>query len=384
MARVKFDDVTKVFEDTSGPIVAVEELSLDIPDGEFVVFVGPSGCGKSTTLRMLAGLESITDGEIRLDDQPINQMSPRDRDIAMVFQSYALYPHKTVRQNMGYGLQLSTDLSDEEVDRRVVEAAEMMGIEDLLDKKPGSLSGGQQQRVATGRAIVREPAVFLFDEPLSNLDAQLRKHMRTELSRIHSELGITTIYVTHDQEEAMTMADRIVILNDGKLQQVGTPKEVYYRPANAFVADFIGSPSMNFFDVDLRTESDGSGTLAGEGISYAVSNDVVEMVGGDGEYTLGIRPENLRIDSTAPDAKTFEAEVDVVEVIGSDNFLYLEVGGKECRVRAPVEIEPAEGETVDVTFDESDLHLFDRNTEEALVHGHERADAEPRTIEQEA
>ncbi|RDI70123.1 ABC transporter ATP-binding protein [Halopelagius longus] len=383
MARVQFDDVTKVFEDTSGPIVAVEELSLEIPDGEFVVFVGPSGCGKSTTLRMLAGLESITDGEIRLDGQPVNDMSPKERDIAMVFQSYALYPHKTVRENMAYGLKLSTDLSDEEVNRRVVEAAEMMGIEDLLDKKPGSLSGGQQQRVATGRAIVREPAVFLFDEPLSNLDAKLRKHMRTELSRIHSELGITTIYVTHDQEEAMTMADRIVILDNGQLQQVGSPKEVYYRPANAFVADFIGSPSMNFFDVDLRVESDGTGTLVGEGISYGVSEEIVDAVGGEGEYTLSIRPENLRVDPTAPPAKTFEATVDVVEIVGSDNFLYLRVGGKECRLRAPVEVEPAEGEVVDVTFDESDLHLFDRNTEEALVHGRERAETARRTVEQE-
>ncbi|MFC6823721.1 ABC transporter ATP-binding protein [Halopelagius fulvigenes] len=384
MARVQFDDVTKVFEDTSGPIVAVEELSLEIPDGEFVVFVGPSGCGKSTTLRMLAGLETITDGEIRLDGQPVNDMSPKERDIAMVFQSYALYPHKTVRENMAYGLKLSTDLSDEEVNRRVVEAAEMMGIEDLLDKKPGSLSGGQQQRVATGRAIVREPAVFLFDEPLSNLDAKLRKHMRTELSRIHSELGITTIYVTHDQEEAMTMADRIVILDNGQLQQVGSPKEVYYRPANAFVADFIGSPSMNFFDVDLHVESDGTGTLVGEGISYGVSEEIVDAVGGEGEYTLSIRPENLRVDDTVPPAKRFEAEVDVVEIVGSDNFLYLRVGGKECRLRAPVEVEPAEGEIVDVTFDESDLHLFDRNTEEALVHGHERAETARRTVEQEA
>ncbi|WP_148416621.1 ABC transporter ATP-binding protein [Haloferax sp. KTX1] len=384
MARVEFDNITKVFEDTSGPIVAVEELSLDIPDGEFVVFVGPSGCGKSTTLRMLAGLEKITDGEIRLNGEPVNDVSPRDRDIAMVFQSYALYPHKTVRGNMGYGLSLSTDLNEEEVDRRVVEAAEMMGIEDLLDKKPGSLSGGQQQRVATGRAIVREPAVFLFDEPLSNLDAQLRKHMRTELSRIHSELGITTIYVTHDQEEAMTMADRIVILNDGQLQQVGSPKEVYYRPANTFVADFIGSPSMNFFDVDLEVASDGTGTLVGNGFRYSVSDSLVDLVGGEGEYVLSIRPENLNVDPSAPGEKSFEATVDVVEVIGSDNFIYLDVAGKECRLRAPSETEPEEGDVITVTFEEDDLHLFDRNTEEALIHGRERAESSPKMIESEA
>ncbi|CQR52070.1 MULTISPECIES: ABC transporter ATP-binding protein [Haloferax] len=384
MARVEFDNITKVFEDTSGPIVAVEELSLDIPDGEFVVFVGPSGCGKSTTLRMLAGLENITDGEIRLNGEPVNDVSPRDRDIAMVFQSYALYPHKTVRGNMGYGLSLSTDLNKEEVDRRVVEAAEMMGIEDLLDKKPGSLSGGQQQRVATGRAIVREPAVFLFDEPLSNLDAQLRKHMRTELSRIHSELGITTIYVTHDQEEAMTMADRIVILNDGQLQQVGSPKEVYYRPANTFVADFIGSPSMNFFDVDLEVASDGTGTLVGNGFRYSVSDSLVDLVGGEGEYVLSVRPENLNVDPSASGEKSFEATVDVVEVIGSDNFIYLDVAGKECRLRAPSETEPEEGDVITVTFEEDDLHLFDRNTEEALIHGHERAESSPKIIESEA
>jgi multiple sugar transport system ATP-binding protein len=382
MAGVEFDTVTKVFQDTSGPIVAVEELSLDIPDGEFVVFVGPSGCGKSTTLRMLAGLETITDGEIRLDGTPVNDMSPRDRDIAMVFQSYALYPHKTVRQNMGYGLHLSTDLQDEEIDRRVVEAAEMMGIEDLLDKKPGSLSGGQQQRVATGRAIVREPSVFLFDEPLSNLDAQLRKHMRTELARIHSELGITTIYVTHDQEEAMTMADRIVILDNGQLQQVGTPKDVYYRPANTFVADFIGSPSMNFFDVELEATESG-GRLVGTGVDCEVSNRIVEQAS-PGEYILSLRPENLVVDNEAPASESFEATVDVVEVIGSDNFLYLDVAGQECRVRAPVEVEPSEGETVRLTFEESDIHLFDRDTEDAVLHGYTRADSSPRTIQQEA
>jgi multiple sugar transport system ATP-binding protein len=286
---------------------------------------------------------------------------------------------------MAYGLNLSTDLQEEEIDRRVVEAAEMMGIEDLLDKKPGSLSGGQQQRVATGRAIVREPSVFLFDEPLSNLDAQLRKHMRTELARIHTELGITTIYVTHDQEEAMTMADRIVILDNGKLQQVGTPKDVYYRPANAFVADFIGSPSMNFFDVSLDVASDGSGTLVGDGFEYAVSKELVDTVdAGTGEYILAVRPENFRVDEDAPVEKSFEATVDVVEVIGSDNFLYLDLAGQECRVRTPVEIEPEIGDTVRVTFDEADLHLFDRDTEEAVVHGHNRAEEAPQTIEQQA
>ena len=375
MARLELDDVTKVFDTSAETIVAVEELNLDIKDGEFIVVVGPSGCGKSTTLRMIAGLETVTDGEIRLGSERINEKSPKDRDIAMVFQSYALYPHKTVRENMAYGLHLSTDLDNAEIDRRVQEAAEMMGIEDLLDKKPSSLSGGQQQRVATGRAIVREPSVFLFDEPLSNLDAKLRKHMRTELSRIHSEVGITTVYVTHDQEEAMTMADRIVILDQGTLQQVGEPKEVYHEPVNRFVANFIGSPSMNFVDVDLELESDGSGRLVGDDFDYEVSSRLLQPLDSDTtEVEFGIRPENVRIDPDAPAAKSIETTVDVVEVVGSDNFIYLDLAGEEFRVRTPSEIEPAEGETVRLTFDEDDIHLFDSASGEALVHGFPDAD----------
>jgi len=227
---VQLSNLTKVYDDAQGTEVAVEDVNLDIEEGEFVVLVGPSGCGKSTTLRMIAGLEQATEGEIEISGAIVNEKAPRDRDIAMVFQSYALYPHKTVQGNMAYPLKLSTDLSDEEIERRVKETARMMDIEDLLDKKPSALSGGQQQRVATGRAIVREPSVFLFDEPLSNLDAKLRKHLRTELARLHSELGITSIYVTHDQEEAMTMSDRVVVLNDGQIQQVVTPKEIYFNP----------------------------------------------------------------------------------------------------------------------------------------------------------
>jgi multiple sugar transport system ATP-binding protein len=382
MARLELDDVTKVFDTSAETIIAVEELNLDIDDGEFIVVVGPSGCGKSTTLRMIAGLETITDGEIRLGGERINEKSPKDRDIAMVFQSYALYPHKTVRQNMAYGLHLSTDLDDEAIERRVQEAAEMMGIEDLLDKKPSSLSGGQQQRVATGRAIVREPSVFLFDEPLSNLDAKLRKHMRTELSRIHSEVGITTVYVTHDQEEAMTMADRIVILDGGRLQQIGEPKEVYHEPVNRFVANFIGSPSMNFVDVELERNADGSGTLVGEDFSYEASSRLLQPLDPSmSELELGIRPENVRIDPEAPSEKSIQTTVDVVEVVGSDNFIYLDLAGKEFRVRTPTEVEPAEDETVTLTFDEDDIHLFDRQSGEALVHGYPDADVSA-TVEQ--
>ncbi|MEF8902788.1 MAG: sn-glycerol-3-phosphate ABC transporter ATP-binding protein UgpC [Haloarculaceae archaeon] len=373
MAHVELDELTKVFEAAGGPLVAVEELDLDIEEGEFVVVVGPSGCGKSTTLRMLAGLETVTDGEIRIAGEAINEKAPKDRDIAMVFQDYALYPHKTVEENIAYGLRLSTDLSEEEIRKRVEEATDMMGISELLDKKPGALSGGQQQRVATGRAIVREPEVFLFDEPLSNLDAKLRKHMRTELARIHTELGITTIYVTHDQEEAMTLADRIVVLNDGKLQQVGTPKEVYYRPANLFVADFIGSPSMNFFDVTLETDGDG-GRLVHDGFTYELSQGFVDAVTertGSRDFVLGIRPENARFGSPADEGKTVTGSVDVVEVVGSDNFIYLDVGGEELRIRTTSEQEPDLDSTVEITFDERDVNLFDADTEEAVIHGYE-------------
>ncbi|WP_435178523.1 ABC transporter ATP-binding protein [Halorussus sp. AFM4] len=368
MATVEFDNVTKVFDDSANTIVAVEELDLEIQDGEFIVFVGPSGCGKSTTLRMAAGLETITDGQLRIGGQVVNNVSPKDRDIAMVFQSYALYPHKTVRGNMAYGLELSTDLTEAEINSRVEEAAEMMGIEDLLDKKPASLSGGQQQRVATGRAIVREPEVFLFDEPLSNLDAKLRKHMRTELSRIHSELDITTIYVTHDQEEAMTMSDRIVILNDGRLQQVGEPKEVYYQPANLFVADFIGSPSMNFLDVELE----GNRLTNDRSFDFEVTDEFVDTlrsVSDGSEFTFGVRPENVRVDEDVSDSRAVKTTVEVVEVIGSDNFIYLDLDGKEFRVRSPSYVEPEEGEEVTITFDDEAIHLFDAKTSEALVHG---------------
>ena len=368
MSRVELDELTKVFETSSGPLVAVEELDLEIEDGEFLVIVGPSGCGKSTTLRMIAGLETVTDGEIRLGDEVINEKAPKDRDIAMVFQNYALYPHKTVLGNIAYGLRMSTDLSEEEIQKRVEEVTEMMGISDLLDKKPGALSGGQQQRVATGRAIVREPEVFLFDEPLSNLDAKLRKHMRTELARLHSELGITSVYVTHDQEEAMTLADRIVVMNNGRLQQVGSPKEVYYQPANMFVADFIGSPSMNFFDVTLDADGEG-GRLVHDGFTYEISQRLVDALVEDGvtDLVLGVRPESVRFSDGAPEGKTIGGTVEVVEVVGSDNFVYLDIDGEELRIRTNTDNDPAVGSPVRVTFDERDLYLFDKRTEEELV-----------------
>ena len=362
MAEVRLDTVTKVYDDAQGTEVAVEELDLDIEEGEFVVIVGPSGCGKSTTLRMIAGLETVTQGDIWIGDRVVNDLAPKNRDIAMVFQNYALYPHKSVRENMAYGLKLSTDLSKEEIRRRVEETAEMMGITELLDKKPGALSGGQQQRVATGRAIVREPAVFLFDEPLSNLDAKLRTHMRTELARLHTELGITSIYVTHDQEEAMTLADRIVILNDGRLQQVGTPKEVYHNPANEFVADFIGTPSINLFPVEHTTDGEGSDTLVNAGFEYDLSGSLSSTIGdkASSSFTLGVRPENVRVlEDGEDDPNAIEATVDVVEVMGSTNILYLDIAGQELRVRVESGIEPSPDDRIGVTFPEESIYLFD-------------------------
>lgn len=379
MAQVDLDSVTKVFDDSSGTIVAVEELDININNGEFLALVGPSGCGKSTTLRMVAGLETITDGEIKIGDTVVNDMQPKDRDIAMVFQNYALYPHKTVRGNMSYGLHLTTDLTDEEIDKRTEEAAEMMGIRDLLDKQPGSLSGGQQQRVATGRAIVREPEVFLFDEPLSNLDAKLRTHMRTELTRLHTDLGITTIYVTHDQEEAMTMSDRIAVLNNGRIQQLGKPKEVYYEPTNLFVADFIGSPSMNFFDVTFAQNDDGTGQLIHDAFSYNITNSIVDNINqkdGENNFVLGIRPESVQVSGDISEEKSITATVEVVEVVGSDNYLYLDIGGTECRARTPPEIEPEQGSTIQITFDETQIHLFDQKSENAILHGYKKDNVE--------
>ncbi|EMA59588.1 ABC transporter [Halorubrum lipolyticum DSM 21995] len=341
-------------------MLAVEQVNLEIEDGEFVALLGPSGSGKSTVLRMIAGLEDISSGEIRIGDRVINDIHPRDRGIAMVFQNYALYPHMTVRDNLSYGLKLTSDLSAEAIRERVENAAEMLGIEDHLEKKPAGLSGGQQQRVATGRAIVREPEVFLMDEPLSNLDAKLKMHMRTELQRIHDELETTTVYVTHDQEEAMTMSDRIVILAEGHIQQVGTPDEIYNRPANRFVADFIGSPAMNFFDVRL----DG-GTLVGEGFEYPLSKATAETARGattTSDLTLGIRPEDLEI-VESPTDRTVQATVDVVEPVGSDNYIYAEIAGQEITIRVSAAVKPTVGDTVYVRFDEENVHLFDTETE---------------------
>ncbi|MFH5800977.1 ABC transporter ATP-binding protein [Haladaptatus sp. CMAA 1911] len=358
MSGIRLDGVKKQYD---GGIVAVDGFDLDIQDGEFITIVGPSGSGKSTVLRMIAGLESITDGSISIGGRQINDVKPQDRDIAMVFQNYALYPHMSVEKNMSYGLKLNSDKADEAIENRVREAAEMMGIEDQLDKKPSELSGGQQQRVATGRAIVRDPAAFLMDEPLSNLDAKLRSHMRTELQRIQEELETTTVYVTHDQEEAMTMSDRVVILNHGEVQQVGTPREVFTEPKNTFVAEFIGSPSMNFFDVRLEDS-----TLVGRDVTYSVSRPLAERIlerSTSDDLILGIRPEHMTFAETTHD-NGIDAVLEVREPVGDDNYLYLRSGDTEFTMRVLGQVEHEEGDTLQVSFDESDIHVFDRATGE--------------------
>ncbi|SDK54210.1 ABC transporter ATP-binding protein [Natronorubrum texcoconense] len=359
-ASVTFDSVRKVYLDD---FVAVNGFDAEIEDGEFITVVGPSGSGKSTLLRMIAGLEEISDGDIRIGDDSIKGVEPQDRGIAMVFQNYALYPHMTVRKNMSYGLKLTTDLPDDEIERRVSETAEMMGIEDQLDDKPANLSGGQQQRVATGRAIVRDPKIFLMDEPLSNLDAKLKVHMRTELQRLQEELGTTTIYVTHDQHEALTMSDRIIVLDGGELQQFAPPDTVYNEPANRFVADFIGSPAMNFFDVEL-----GGTTLVGDGFEYDVPPAIIDTILGNEAKSgleLGIRPEDITYDAAGDN--TISAVVDVLEVAGSDNFVYLDIEGTECRVRVPGDVKPTVGDRTEIGFDPDDMHLFDVRTGENLL-----------------
>jgi multiple sugar transport system ATP-binding protein len=369
MAELTLDGVTKVFtEDDGNEIVAVDDVDIEIEDGEFLVLVGPSGCGKSTTLRMIAGLETITSGDIRLGGHRMNDLQPADRDIAMVFQSYALYPHMTVRENMSFGLEESTDMSDDKIRAVVEESAEMMDIAELLERKPADLSGGQQQRVALGRAIVRDPEAFLMDEPLSNLDAKLRATMRTELQRLQEDLGVTTVYVTHDQTEAMTMGDRIAILNDGVLQQVGTPLECYHKPANEFVAGFIGEPSMNFLQMDV----DGT-TLRGAGLTYPLDETDASVLQGTDTVTFGIRPEDIEFDpGQRGDGADFECVVDVVEPMGDANNVYLEfsddsVSESQTVIATVSGMRHVEsGERLAVRFPEEAVHLFDGETGAAL------------------
>ncbi|WP_144926329.1 ABC transporter ATP-binding protein [Halorubrum salsamenti] len=361
MSNLSFNDVTKRY----GDVVAVQDLDIDVEDGEFIVIVGPSGCGKTTTLRMVAGFEEISEGEIAIENEVINDQRPQERDIAMVFQSYALYPHMTVKENISFGLRHSTDLSGEAIETKVVETAEMLGIGELLDRKPEDLSGGQQQRVALGRAIVRDPDVFLMDEPLSNLDAKLRAQMRTELQHIQGQLDVTTLYVTHNQTEAMTMGDRIIILDGGELQQFGTPMECYHKPNNQFVAGFIGEPSMNF--VSLNREN---GTLTRENFRYELTEKMAESVSATPEVTLGIRPENVDVLPEPEEPNDFFATIDVVEPFGKEHNLYLDPVDAEFNQSIIATITGRqrfeEGDRIGVRFPPDYVHLFDGRTGNAI------------------
>jgi multiple sugar transport system ATP-binding protein len=360
MAQVTLKKVTKRY----GDVEAVRGVSLEIADQELAVLVGPSGCGKSTTLRMIAGLESISDGEVLIGDRRVNDVAPKDRDIAMVFQSYALYPHMTVRQNLAFGLKMRRT-PRREIDAAVDQAAKILGIEALLGRKPKQLSGGQRQRVAMGRAIVRRPAVFLFDEPLSNLDAALRVQMRTEISRLHSRLKTTMVYVTHDQVEAMTLADRIVVMKDGEIQQVGPPLELYNRPVNRFVAGFIGTPAMNFAAGEL-VERGGEISFTAKGVTVPLSPDSATGAAGAREVILGVRPQDLTLGS-GENGCAFEARVDVLEPMGSEVYLYLDSPWGDLVARVEGSCSAREGDNVQMTVPPNRVHLFDGATERSLL-----------------
>ena len=358
MATVTFEQSTRLYPGTKEP--AVDRLNLDIADGEFLVLVGPSGCGKSTSLRMLAGLEDVNSGRILIGERDVTDVPPKDRDIAMVFQNYALYPHMTVADNMGFALKIA-GVSKEERAERVREAAKLLDLEDYLDRKPKALSGGQRQRVAMGRAIVRKPQVFLMDEPLSNLDAKLRVQTRTQIASLTRRLGVTTVYVTHDQVEAMTMGDRVAVLKDGILQQVDTPRELYDRPTNVFVAGFIGSPAMNLLELPAA-----DGGVQFGGAVYPVPRDVLAEAHGR-TVILGVRPEDL--DAT-PDGEGVAVEVDVVEELGADAYIYghttLDGMDHDIVARTDGRRAPAKGDTVYVRPRPGHVHLFDVSTGQRL------------------
>ena len=380
MAEIVLDHVTKRYPDGATP---VRDLSLTIADGEFVILVGPSGCGKSTTLNMIAGLDDITDGELRIGGQRVNERSPRDRDIAMVFQSYALYPHMTVRQNIAFPLTLAK-LGRSEIAAKVEETAKVLDLTEVLDRKPSQLSGGQRQRVAMGRAIVRKPKAFLMDEPLSNLDAKLRVQMRGEIARLQNRLGTTTVYVTHDQTEAMTLGDRVVVLRAGQAQQIGTPAELYNTPANLFVAGFIGSPAMNFFAA--APTGDGLRLPVGQVLLGDTARNTLARNPGISNVIVGVRPEHFE-DATLIDAHhraqslTFGVNADLVESLGSDKYVYFSTSGAGARseqlaelasesgagenrfvARVSAESNAATGQTVELALDPTKLHIFDADT----------------------
>ena len=361
MAELKLNNIYKIYDNK---VTAVDNFNLHIEDKEFIVFVGPSGCGKSTTLRMLAGLEEISKGDFYIDEKRVNDVAPKDRDIAMVFQNYALYPHMTVYDNIAFGLKLRK-LPKEEIDQRVRNAAKILGIEDYLKRKPKALSGGQRQRVALGRAIVRDAKLFLMDEPLSNLDAKLRVQMRAEIVKLHRRLGTTTIYVTHDQTEAMTMASRIVVMKDGVIQQVGAPKFIYDNPENIFVGGFIGSPAMNFLQGQVE---DGYYQLGDKKIT--IPKDKMDMLRTQGyigkEVILGIRPENFLIGAATNEidpTQVSEHEIEVAELTGSEIMLYLKVGDQEVVASTDAQQNIEAGQKVNIAFDTNKIHFFDKDTE---------------------
>lgn len=339
---MRFQGVSKTYQKD---ILALAEFDIEVRDGEFLVLVGPSGCGKSTTLRVLAGLEEPTTGELFIDDRNVTDIKPQDRDIAMVFQNYALYPHMTVYENMAFSLKMRKIPADK-IDQNVMETSEILGISDYLQRKPRELSGGQRQRVALGRAIVRHPAVFLFDEPLSNLDAKLRVQMRNELSQLHTKLGSTMIYVTHDQAEAMTLGDRIVVLKDGYIQQIATPLDLYDNPDNSFVAGFIGSPSMNFLNVDLENGVMHMGDTILENTPFSGLPN--------GEYLFGIRPEDIH----PSEESRFSGEVEVIETLGNENIIYMKFKGRQFSARCDPKVKALPGEMFGFSMDLLRSHLF--------------------------
>jgi len=367
MASLSLKNIDKTYPNGFN---AVKDFNLEIEDKEFIIFVGPSGCGKSTTLRMIAGLEEISGGEMYIDDRLINDVEPKDRDIAMVFQSYALYPHMTVYDNMAFGLKLRKTPKDE-IDKRVREAAKILDIEHLLDRKPKLLSGGQRQRVAMGRAIVREPKVFLMDEPLSNLDAKLRVQMRIEISKLHQRLQTTIIYVTHDQTEAMTLGTRIVVMKDGIVQQVDSPQNLYDHPDNQFVAGFIGSPQMNFIDATVAKEGNNLYLVFGNNNITVTPEKAAKLKDYVGkEVVFGIRPENVHAASSYPEAgpnNTVKSTVRVYEMLGAEVYLYLSVDGFDvtCRENPTTVAKP--GDAIEVAFEVDKIHIFDKETQLTLT-----------------
>ena len=373
MSTVSLKNIYKIYDNS---VTAVSDFNLEIADKEFIVLVGPSGCGKSTTLRMVAGLEEISKGELYIDGKLVNDVEPKDRDIAMVFQSYALYPHMTVRENMEVPLKLNK-VPKEEIQQRVDQAAEILGITQYLDRKPKALSGGQRQRVAIGRAIVREPKVLLMDEPLSNLDAKLRNQMRAEIIKLRQRINTTFVYVTHDQTEAMTLGDRIVIMKDGFVQQIGTPQEVFEKPINIFVAGFIGTPQMNFFNARLEKKG-GDYSVEYAGASFPLDGEMSAKLAGKGQQSadviLGVRPEHIAVQKD-PSASAIEASIEVSELMGSELYLHATVeGGQEVVIRTPTVELPAEyrggvpyGTKLRFTFSPSLIHLFDPESEKSLL-----------------